>query len=142
MVVTTYEGQHTHPCPATSRASLGFMHEPSGGFCPTSGLTSPHFLLPQQHQHFRDQNVQHTQAQAAMLYNSSYSTSLSSPLNVVNSASSVNYVNTSLSNGFLNDQENRRDSVASRAVASQANLLWDNGLLQDIVPTQMRNEDH
>ncbi|XP_027333494.1 probable WRKY transcription factor 48 [Abrus precatorius] len=136
VVVTTYEGQHTHPCPATSRASLGFMHE-TGGFGPTSGLGgSPHYLLPQQHQHFRDQNVQQQAvAAAALLYNSTSS----SPLNIVNSASS-NFANTSLFSGFLQDQENLRCFVPSRLMGPQA-LLRDNGLLQDIVPTQMRKEE-
>ncbi|KAF7806814.1 putative WRKY transcription factor 48 [Senna tora] len=32
VVVTTYEGQHTHPSPVSAtRASLGFMHEPGFG---------------------------------------------------------------------------------------------------------------
>ncbi|TKY54262.1 WRKY transcription factor 48 [Spatholobus suberectus] len=134
VVVTTYEGQHTHPCPATSRASLGlgFMHEASG-FGPTSGLGSPHFVLPQQQ--FRDQNMQHqAQAAVAMLYNS---TSSSTPLNVVNSASCVNYVNTSSLSGFLQDQQNRRGF----GVGAPQALLMGNGLLQDVVPTQMRNEE-
>ncbi|KAG5023768.1 hypothetical protein AAZX31_07G219900 [Glycine max] len=132
VVVTTYEGQHTHPCPATSRASLGFMHsEASGGFGPTSGLGSAHFMLPQQQQ-FRDQ------AQAAMLLYNSNSSSLSLPLNVVNSASCVNnsYPNTSSLSGFLQGQENHQRSV----LAPHA-FLRDNGLLQDIVPTHMRNEE-
>ncbi|KAG4929424.1 hypothetical protein AAZX31_17G034400 [Glycine max] len=138
VVVTTYEGQHTHPCPATSRASFGFMHSEASGFGPTSGLGSAHFMLQQQQQ-FRDQ----AQAQAAMLYNST-SSSLSLPLNVVNSASCVNnsYANTSSLSGFLQGQENhQRGFVPSRVVAPHI-FLRDNGLLQDIVPTQMGNEEN
>ncbi|RDX94090.1 putative WRKY transcription factor 23, partial [Mucuna pruriens] len=126
VVVTTYEGQHTHPCPATSRASLGFMHEASG-LGPTSGLGSPHFVLPQQQ--FGDQSVQHQAQAASMLYNSTAS------------ASPLNYVNTSSLGGFLQDQNNRRGFLPSRLVPPHA-FFMGNGLLQDIVPTQMRNEDH
>ncbi|KAK7264730.1 hypothetical protein RJT34_32340 [Clitoria ternatea] len=138
VVVTTYEGQHSHPCPATSRASLGFMHE-TGGF----GPGSPRFVLPPpQQQQFRDQ-------QLALLYNSNASSSLS-PLNIVNSASSNNnYVNTTSSfNTFLQDQENHHHHHRAGFLASRLNaapdqaLLRDNGLLQDIiVPTQMKKEE-
>ncbi|CAJ1940811.1 unnamed protein product [Sphenostylis stenocarpa] len=128
VVVTTYEGQHTHPCPATSRASLGFLHSEPSGFGPTSGL----YMLPQQHQQF-------CHDQAAMLYNSSTTTSSSSspsPLNVVNSAScGINYANTSSLGGFLHSQENQHVFT----VGGPQGLF--NGLLQDIVPTQMMNEE-
>ncbi|KAL2603820.1 hypothetical protein AAZX31_09G033700 [Glycine max] len=43
MVVTTYEGQHTHPCPASARSSLGFVTQPAA-FGPS------HFMLPHQAQ--------------------------------------------------------------------------------------------
>lgn len=43
MVVTTYEGQHTHPCPASARSSLGFVTQPAA-----FGLS--HFMLPHQAQ--------------------------------------------------------------------------------------------
>ncbi|KAK7363456.1 hypothetical protein VNO77_05600 [Canavalia gladiata] len=124
VVVTTYEGQHTHPCPAASRASFGFVNQ-------TSGFGSPQLLLPpQQQQQVRDQQG------AALLYKSP---SLSSPLNIVNSASAGgNYLNAPSFGGFLQSQENNRAFMpSSRFMAPQA-LLRDNGLLQDIVPTQMR----
>ncbi|XP_027336177.1 probable WRKY transcription factor 48 [Abrus precatorius] len=123
VVVTTYEGQHTHPCPATSRASLGFMHEP-GGFGPTGlvgggSLGSPHFVLPHQHQFHQQQNV--SQA-SALIYNST------PPLSVVSSNS--NYMNTTSFGGF-----------GGFGPVHEA-LLRDNGLLQDIiVPTQVRKEE-
>ncbi|TKY72481.1 WRKY transcription factor 23 [Spatholobus suberectus] len=121
IVVTTYEGQHTHPCPASSRASFGFVHEP-GGFGHASlgaggSFGSPHFLLPHQHQ----------QPQAsALTYNST------PPLSVVGSSS--NYMmNTTSFGGFAQDHANRFGHEA---------LLRDNGLLQDIiVPTQVRKEE-
>jgi len=137
VVVTTYEGQHTHPCPATSRASLGFLHSEPNAFGPTSGL----YMLPQQHQQFRhDQAQAQAQAQVQMLYNSTTSNSSSSPpLNVVNSATCVNnYPNTSSLGGFFQCQENQRGFAPSR-VGDPQDLF--NGLLQDMVPTQMMSEE-
>lgn len=47
IVVTTYEGTHTHPCPASSRATFALLHHPP----PTAAsFASPHFLLPPHHQ--------------------------------------------------------------------------------------------
>ncbi|CAJ1963145.1 unnamed protein product [Sphenostylis stenocarpa] len=116
IVVTTYEGQHTHPCPASSRASFGFVHEP-GGFGHARSFGSSHFSLPHQHHH---------QAQAsALMYNSA------PPF--VNSAS--NFMNTTSFGGFPQDHANRR------GFGHEA-LLRDNGLLQDIiVPSQVRKEE-
>lgn len=149
IVVTTYEGQHTHPSPAMSRAaSLGLMHDAAGFGAGSVGVgvglglgSRHHFVLsqPQQHQQFHDQTVQvqvqQQQVAPALLYNSS---SALPPLNVVNSAA-TNYVNASSFGGFLQNQENhsRGFEPSSRFMVSQA-LLRDNGLLQDIiVPTQM-----
>ncbi|RDX81396.1 putative WRKY transcription factor 23, partial [Mucuna pruriens] len=112
IVVTTYEGQHTHPCPASSRASFGFVHEP-GGFGHAGSFGSPHFVLPHQHQ----------QPQAsAFVYNST------PPLSVISSTG--NYMNATSFGGFVQDHANRR------GFGHEA-LLRGNGLLQDIiVPTQ------
>ncbi|XP_019418145.1 PREDICTED: probable WRKY transcription factor 48 [Lupinus angustifolius] len=112
-VVTTYEGQHTHPCPATSRASFGFMQYGNGG-----ALSSQHFMLPHNQQQFHQ----------ALSYEST------PPLNL-NSTS--DYVNSSSFSSFFQDQENHQQHfVPSR---TRTTLLRDNGLLQDIVPTQMMN---
>lgn len=139
VVVTTYEGQHTHPCPATSRASLGFLHSEPSVLGPTSGL----FMLPQQHQQFRHDQAQaqaQAQAQVAMLYNSTTTSSPSSHLNVVNSATCVNnYANASSLSGFFQCQENERGFAPSSMRGPHQGLF--NGLLQDIVPTQMMSEE-
>jgi len=113
IVVTTYEGQHTHPCPASSRASFGFVNEPGG----LGHAGSSHFVLPHQHHH---------QPQAsALIYNSN------PPF--VNSAS--NFMNTTSFGGFGHDPANRQ------GFGHEA-MLRDNGLLQDIiVPSQVRKEE-
>ncbi|KAJ7955257.1 WRKY transcription factor [Quillaja saponaria] len=118
IVVTTYEGQHTHPSPVTPRSSFGAMA--GGGF----GASTGGFVVPQpQHHHFQQQQQAVTTAAAAYLYNST------PPLNI----SSPSFNPTSFSS-FLH--ENRGSLGPSRI--SGTNLLADHGLLQDIVPSQMR----
>lgn len=119
-VVTTYEGQHIHPCPATSRANLGFMHGMSGG---GALIGSPHFMLPPQQFHHQQQQLHHVQQGVAV-----------APLDIA-SSTGYDFVNSSSFSDFFQDQENRRGFAPSRTT-----LLRDNGLLQDIVPTQMRKE--
>lgn len=122
IVVTTYEGQHRHPCPASARASFGFVSEPTSfGYAGSFGPS--HFMLPHQH---------HQQAQSSALM---YNNSTTPPLNVVSSSSTSNYMNTTSFGGFVQDHANRH------GFGHEA-LLRDNGLLQDIiVPTQVRKEE-
>ncbi|XVF38890.1 hypothetical protein REPUB_Repub20aG0141900 [Reevesia pubescens] len=59
IVVTTYEGQHTHPCPITPRGSIGIAPD-----CSTFGAGSaPSFVVPQpqylQHHHYHQQQLHH-----------------------------------------------------------------------------------
>ncbi|KAJ8766347.1 hypothetical protein K2173_022406 [Erythroxylum novogranatense] len=106
IVVTTYEGQHTHPCPITPRGSIGVLSESSG-----FGVASSSFVLPQ--------------AQPlAYMYSSSPSLNLST-----SAASTFNP-----SSFFLRE----RHSTISPSPSSLLND--DYGLLQDIVPSQMRKE--
>ncbi|OIW00155.1 hypothetical protein TanjilG_29145 [Lupinus angustifolius] len=113
-VVTTYEGQHTHPCPATSRASLSFMQYGNGG-----SLGSHHFMLP------------HHQQQQQQFHQAFTRDSTTPPLNTTS-----DFVNSSSFNPFSQDQQDHHQSF----VPSRMTVFRDNGLLQDIVPTQMRNE--
>lgn len=100
VVITTYEGQHTHPSPLTQRASFGILADHS----------NHGFVLQQPHPY----------QQHAYMYNASPS------LNITTS--------NSFSPNLLH--ERRMDTSPS----SQSCLLRDHGLLQDIVPTQMRKE--
>ncbi|KAI4344766.1 hypothetical protein L6164_011957 [Bauhinia variegata] len=134
VVVTTYEGQHSHPSPAMSRASYGaFMQHESaaGGFGPmgASGgggaLGCPHFVGTQQLQVELQSQHHQIQQQAALLYSAT--------------PALTNYMNMNSSSftSFLQDNQGFGPSSVSAAQA----LLRDNGLLQDIVPSQIGKEE-
>lgn len=135
IVVTTYEGQHTHPCPATSRHSLGFVHEPTGfggGSLGGSGSQPySHFLLPRQ-------NVAVPNA-ATLVYTNCTTTSTTNtpPLLSAVGDSPGSYPNTSSFDGFVHNHENYQGFGSSGFVHEA--LLRDNGLLQDII--QMKKEE-
>ncbi|XVE65495.1 hypothetical protein DITRI_Ditri08aG0004400 [Diplodiscus trichospermus] len=113
IVVTTYEGQHTHPCPITPRGSIGIVSD-SSNF--SAAASAPSFVVPQpQFLHHHD----HLQQVQPYIYNSSPS------LNITTTSSSLD----SSFPVFLQEKRFSPNSSAS--------LLRDKGLLQDIVPTQM-----
>uniref|UniRef100_A0A5B6YKM3 WRKY transcription factor n=1 Tax=Davidia involucrata TaxID=16924 RepID=A0A5B6YKM3_DAVIN len=105
IVVTTYEGTHTHPCPITPRGSIGMVPETAtfGG----GGGGASSFIIPQPH------HYQHQQQQQQPYFYNSFST------------------NNSSFPTFLQERQ---------FCPSPSPLLRDHGLLQDIVPTQMRKE--
>lgn len=117
VVMTTYEGQHTHPSPLTSRQ---FSH---GGAPPTPAVGAAAFALPfartsllPPHYQF----LQHQQHFAEGL----------SPILLSNNFGNNNNDNI-IGSGFLNE---RRFCTST----GPANLLIpDHGLLQDIVPSHM-----
>lgn len=108
IVVTTYEGQHTHLSPVTPR---GISSETGFG---SANLSS--FVVPQPH-HFQHQQQQ----QHSYLYNSM------PPLNFTSSTNSSSFPS------FLQERILSYPSPA-------ASWLKDNGLLQDLVPSDMRKE--
>ncbi|XP_059645987.1 probable WRKY transcription factor 48 [Cornus florida] len=111
IVMTTYEGTHTHPCPITPRGNLGIMPESatfSGGF----GGGASSFVIPQLH----NQQLQHQQQ--PYFHNPTPSLSFSSTMN----------------SSFPNFLQERQ------FCPSPSTLLRDHGLLQDIVPSQIRKE--
>ncbi|GLU08529.1 hypothetical protein SLE2022_254360 [Rubroshorea leprosula] len=115
IVVTTYEGQHMHPCPITPRGSMGMLPDNSGYGAAVAA--SVPFVVPQpQYLH---------QQQQPFLINPSTS------LNITGS-SSFNHPTS-----FPSLIQERR--VFSPSMAPSG-LVRDDGLLQDIVPLQMRNE--
>ncbi|KAF2310303.1 hypothetical protein P3X46_005842 [Hevea brasiliensis] len=107
IVVTTYEGQHTHPSPITPRGSIGLLPD-SGGF----GAATSSFAVPQ---------PQYQQQQHAYMYGPSPSLHIST----------TSSLNPPFSPSFLQER---------RLSPSSASLFRDHGLLQDIVPSQMRKD--
>eukprot|EP00257_Ricinus_communis_P005248 XP_002519250.2 probable WRKY transcription factor 48 [Ricinus communis] len=114
IVVTTYEGQHTHPSPVTPRGSIGFLPDSSA-----FGAANSSFVIPQPRPYQQQQQQQH-----AYMYSSSPS------LNITTSTSSS--INPPFSPSFLHHER--------RFSPSPASLVRDHGLLQDIVPSQMRKD--
>lgn len=111
IVVTTYEGTHTHPCPVTPRGSIGIMPE-STGF---GGIGTSSFVLnPPPHHYYHQQQQQ----QQSYFHNPTTSLSFSTTTNP----------------SFPTFVQERPSCPSS------SSLLRDHGLLQDIVPSQMRKE--
>lgn len=131
IVVTTYEGQHIHPSPITPRGSIGIMANEHNSAA-TFGASSS-FGIPQ------PQCVQLHHQQLPYIYSSS------PPLNLITSNATSTTANASFNNPTFSSfvhhhhhhQAERRKTMIS---PSPAPLLRDHGLLQDIVPSQMRNE--
>nr|QWQ79519.1 WRKY transcription factor protein 1 [Zanthoxylum armatum] len=117
IVVTTYEGQHIHPSPVTPRGSFGIMAAASAAVDDRLAHYSASPFVPQYLQ----------------LY--------SSPTASVNNTGSTNAIAsfnpTDSFSSFVH--QGRRVSPFS-SPSPPASLLPDHGLLQDIVPSQMRNE--
>ncbi|KAL6966022.1 hypothetical protein U1Q18_029918 [Sarracenia purpurea var. burkii] len=114
IVVTTYEGTHTHPCPVIPRGSIGIMPTVAAETTAFGGaglrasslvIAQPHYQQQQQHPYFH--NPTPTLSFNTTITNSSFPT-------------------------FLRE----RRFCPSPSPTS----LRDHGLLQDIVPSQVRKE--
>ncbi|TYH27393.1 hypothetical protein ES288_A02G066600v1 [Gossypium darwinii] len=117
IVVTTYEGQHTHPCPIMPRGAIGIAPD-------SSAFGAPSFIIPQP-MYLNHQQQQQQQQLQPYIYNSTPS------LNITTASSNI--IHPSFP-GFL--QEKPRFSNPNPSALSHR----DHGLLQDIVPTPMRTE--
>ncbi|KAM0962537.1 hypothetical protein ACFX13_022069 [Malus domestica] len=132
-VVTTYEGQHTHPSPITQRGTMGIARLPdqSTGFISAAASSNP-FAVQQflpHHRHYQQQQQQQQQ-QYGYMYQSSPSLNISSsPYGGGSDGGPFNI--SSFSTGLLQE----RDILEGPAFSSSAsNFLKDHGLLQDMVP--------
>ncbi|KAI8565970.1 hypothetical protein RHMOL_Rhmol02G0002800 [Rhododendron molle] len=115
IVVTTYEGTHTHPCPVTPRGSIGIMPE-TAAFGGGVGGGASSFIFP----------TPHYQQQPPYIQNQTPTTSLSFSTTTNTSSSS-----------FPTFFQDRRFCPSS----SSDSLLRDHGLLQDmIVPSHVQKE--
>ncbi|KAK1548998.1 hypothetical protein Q3G72_017311 [Acer saccharum] len=135
IVVTTYEGQHSHPSPITPRGSLaniGINHTGGfGGGVSSLAVPQPQYLLHQQQQ------------QHPYIYNPPPTLNLikSNTATTTTAAASINPSFSSFINQERFNQERSRVVAAVSASSSPvASLLRDHGLLQDIVPSQMRRD--
>ncbi|KAL6571648.1 hypothetical protein OROHE_003291 [Orobanche hederae] len=124
MVVTTYEGTHTHTCPITPRGTFGFMPETTildgGGIGGGGGSSlSRLFVAPRMfhHHHYQDQQANNIiQEQQPYFHHFS-----SNPMSV-----------------FLPLFRRERPICPSATNASSSSSLTrDHGLLQDMLPSQM-----
>ncbi|XP_068333406.1 probable WRKY transcription factor 48 [Pyrus communis] len=141
-VVTTYEGQHTHPSPITPRGTMGIAPLPhqSTGFISAAEASSNPFGVQQflpHHHHYQQQQQQ----QYAYMYQSSPSLNISSST-YGGGAGGGPFNPSSFSTSLLQERYNFEGPPSS---SSATNFLRDHGLLQDIVPQirkEPKEEDH
>ncbi|KAK4425974.1 putative WRKY transcription factor 48 [Sesamum alatum] len=123
IVVTTYEGTHTHPCPITPRGSFGVMPEAAtfggglGSGVGAAGANSSHFIMPQILQ-YQQQQQQQTQQEP-------YFHNLSAPLSFSTATSNPTFPPPFQERPFC---------------PSASSVARDHGLLQDMLPSKMLKE--
>ncbi|KAK9665094.1 hypothetical protein RND81_14G089800 [Saponaria officinalis] len=147
-VVTTYEAHHTHPCPVMTRGGLGFgmsgLIIPNPGplvQCSTSPtttsfgggtgatLSSSSLFFPPPHQSFHNHHNIYQQPPSQF---PSYFHNNPIP-------SSMNFTTTSIIGGATNP--NSTSMISGTTSSLNRPVIRDDGLLQDIVPSQVRNDD-
>ncbi|KAI7749730.1 hypothetical protein M8C21_028427, partial [Ambrosia artemisiifolia] len=123
IVVTTYEGTHTHPYPMTPRGNIEILSEPTGhggfsggGSC--SGITS--FLFTQPHN-------QHLQPQLLPYFHNHTIPSSSLGFNTTNASA-----HPSSFSRLLQDRQ--------FCPSSSSTLLRDHGLLEDVIQFQFQKD--
>ncbi|XP_051129322.1 WRKY transcription factor 23-like [Andrographis paniculata] len=135
IVVTTYEGTHTHPCPITPRGSFGFLPETSmfGGAAGSlrGGSAASNFLIPQilshhqYHHHHQQQQQQLRQPQVVIQQQQQqpYFHSLNNPpLSLISTGNNPTFPPMFRETPFC---------------PSSSSSARDHGLLQDMLPSQM-----
>lgn len=126
IVVTTYEGQHTHPSPVMHRSGLAGAPIPPGAVSAAGFATNnfgnsvfPGNYLSQYHQHH------HHHHQQQLL------------VNTLSSLGFPNYNDSSSKNAAFTHERQQRLCNNPGATA----FLKDHGLLQDVVPSHMLKEE-
>ncbi|XP_026435053.1 probable WRKY transcription factor 48 [Papaver somniferum] len=123
MVVTTYEGQHTHHSPVMTRgSSIGMSQSSMSHFNNYGSMMQNHYQQQQLH-------LQQQQQQQPYMYN------LQTPGNY--STTTTTSVPPSTAHHSLLHDQSRHYSTSS----ASASYLRDHGLLQDIVQSDMRKDE-
>ncbi|KAL0414845.1 UNVERIFIED_CONTAM: putative WRKY transcription factor 48 [Sesamum radiatum] len=119
IVVTTYEGTHTHPCPITPRGTFGAMPEATtfGGGVGATAVHSSHFVMPHQMLQYQQQQQQ----QEPYFHN------LSAPV-------------MSLGTATHNPRFPPPFQLERPFCPSASSVARDHGLLQDMLPSKMLKE--
>ncbi|RID76533.1 hypothetical protein BRARA_B03501 [Brassica rapa] len=124
IVMTTYEGQHTHAFPMTPRGHIGMLTSPILDHGATTASSSSSFSIPQPRyllsQHHQPYNIMYNNNSLSMINRSS-----SSDGSFVNPGSSSFH-------GFGCDM--------SQASTSTTAAIRDHGLLQDILTSKIRSD--
>lgn len=110
IVVTTYEGQHTHPCPVTHRGSMGILNAATFS---SANNNNNNVLVQQPHREYLHRHQPY----------------------IVSSSSSLNVANSSFINNFPTNLIMERQPVVLRDYHPSGDFVIDDGLLQDIVPS-------
>lgn len=134
-VVTTYEGQHTHLSPATTKSGLGIIQsEAAASYCGGLPATAASFLIPD---HYNHQQLQPLNVPYAF-------TSRPSNLSLLTSTTTTTTSEPHrFSPSFLRFYEEKPFVAVPSSTSSSSglDLVRDHGLLQDvIVPSQLRNK--
>nr|UVI62172.1 WRKY transcription factor [Rehmannia glutinosa] len=125
IVVTTYEGTHTHPCPITPRATFGIMPETTTFAGGGGGGASSQFVMPQMlHYHTPKtqlhEPIQQQKQQQPYFHNLSFSSTTTTTTNNNNPRS------------FSHPPFQERPFCPSASSSER-----DHGLLQDMLPSKM-----
>lgn len=135
IVVTTYEGQHTHLSPAAQKSGLGMIpSEATASYHGAFPATAASFLIPDHHnpQQLQPLNVPYSftsRPSNLCLLTSTTTTTTSAP--------------PCFSPSFPKFYEEKRFVAVPSSTSSSSglDLVTDDGLLQDIiVPSQLRNK--
>ena len=146
IVVTTYEGQHTHPCPVVTRGGIGFNLGLGTGMVPSPSPPPPFLdqcstaapilgggaasssLFLQHHPAFPGYFLTPT--------HSPFTLTSGGGDGAMQPAQNQNQGNLILQNVSLQQRQMMRASCSASLHQQQ---VRDDGLLQDIVPSQMRS---